>query len=361
MVFHLLCLLFHVGCACLAYIIIIRIFAQSKHQTTVNASAIAFATALLFAVHPMNVESVAWISASKIVLYAFFYLLATYTYLIYLDRNKIAFYILTMLLFALSFGCKEQVVTFPVWLLMLYWLLGRTVKIRKVWIEVIPFFIASIFFGIITMQSQGAHGVGVLSNADTYPLWQRFILGCYSFVEYIVKFTIPINLLYIYPFPMVIDDPLPTWMLLYPTIIFSVIVSLWQYIKKTPLSVGIVFFLIHIALMLHTIPLSRFVVIADRYIYLACIGLSFIIAWYIIGFFTNKTGAVRKIVIGCFACITVCFSVYSNIRCRDWKDTDSIKNELRELLEKRKDYVPTPEVDKLIEQEKKSNTDIYGN
>ena len=106
MLFHLTSLLIHVGCVCLAYIIIIRIFNQTKYQTNINASAIAFATALLFSIHTMNVESVAWISASKIVVFTFFYLLASYTYLIYLDRKKIGFYILTIFFFVLSFGGK---------------------------------------------------------------------------------------------------------------------------------------------------------------------------------------------------------------------------------------------------------------
>ena len=117
--------------------------------------------------------------------------------------------------------------------------------------------------------------------------------------------------------------------------------------KKAPVSVGLAFFLIHIAIVLHVIPLSRYVVIADRYIYIACIGLSFIVAWYFVRFTASRKGVVRKIAIGCFACITLSMIVYSNIRCRDWKDTGSIKKEIRDLLENRKDYVPSPEVKQL--------------
>ena len=249
-----------------------------------------------------------------------------------------------------SFGAKEQAVAFPVWILMLYWMLGHSLKDRKIWIQVAPFFVMSLAFGYITMLSQAANGGGFLSNASSYPLWQRFILGCYSFVEYFVKCTIPYHLMYLYPFPMIIGEPLPTWMLLYPAMFFIVIATLSKYLKRMPLSIGLSFFLIHIAVALHIIPLSRFAVIADRYVYLASIGITFIIAWYVVRFLATKKGAVRKTAIRCFACVAIGLIAYSNIRSRDWKDTDSIKRELRELLKKRHDYV-APTLEKLTNDE----------
>ena len=340
LVFHLASLLLHAGCVCFVYIIIRCILAQTSREPKENASGIAFVTALLFAVHPMNVESVAWVSASKIVVYAFFYLSAIYTWLLYLSKKKVLYYILTLLLFAFSFGGKEQAVSFPVWLLALCWLLGYSLKERRLWIRIVPFFLLAVVFGVITLLSQAANGGGALSDAPSYPLWQRMVLGSYSLLEYLVKFTIPCNLLYIYPFPMVVGEPLPSWMLLYPVLIFIITVALWKYILKKPVAAGLLFFLIHIALVLHIIPLSRFAVIADRYIYLACIGLSFIIAYYGVRFVSTRKGPAQQTVIGCFVLITLSLGVYSNLRCQDWKDTVSIKKEIRELLEKREDYVP---------------------
>ena len=98
------------------------------------------------------------------------------------------------------------------------------------------------------------------------------------------------------------------------------------------------------------IQLSRFAVIADRYIYLASVGITFIIACYVVHFVATQKGGFRKITIGCFACVTCSLILYSNIHFRDWKDTDSIKEEMRELLNKRKDYV-APELEKLMEDE----------
>ena len=300
MVFHLASLLIHIANVCLAYIIVICIFKQTTRIKIENASAIAFITALLWAVHPMNVESVAWVSASKVLIYAFFYLASTYVYLIFLQRKNLGFYLLTLIFFLLSFFSKEQALSFPFWMLMLYWIIGGSLKERKVWIQVAPFFLLAIAGGVVTMLSQAAVGVGVLSNEIDYPLWQRFILGCYSFFEYIVKFVIPNNLMYLYPFPMVVGEPLPTWMLFYPAITLIILATLWNYIKKIPFSAGLAFFLIHIAIVLHIIPLSRFAVIADRYIYVSSIGLSFIVAFYIVRFFASKKGTMRRTVIVCF-------------------------------------------------------------
>ncbi|WP_158712928.1 hypothetical protein [Parabacteroides pacaensis] len=354
LVFHLVSLLLHVGCACLVYFIIKRMCMQTSRIHIQQAPVIAWITALIFVIHPMNVEAVAWISASKILVYVFFYLAATYTFLLFLGNQKIWLYVLTLLLFTLSFGGKEQAVTFPVWLLMIYWLSGYSFKTRKVWIQVAPFFLLAFLFGVITLYSNASVGSGLLANEETFPLWQRFILGCYSFFEYLAKFIFPYNLLYIYPFPILIGEALPDWMLLYPVLIVVIAITLQKYILKWPVATGLVFFLINIGLVLHIVPLSRFAVIADRYIYLPSIGLAFIIAYYFVSFVRSHRGAVRNLVIGGSICMALYFCIYSNLRSREWKDTDSIKKEIRELIKNRDDYPVTKE-ENVVNSNKTTN------
>ena len=351
--FHLASLLLHIGSVSLAYIIILCILNRRKtnemHHSGLEATSMkqtvssehksmAFITALLFAVHPLNVETVAWLSASKILVFTFFYLAATYTFIIYLERQKISYYILTLLLFALSFGGKEQAVTFPVWLLMLYWLLGYSLRVRKVWIQLIPFFALAIVFSIITMVSINAGFSDLLSNEENYPLWQRFIFGCYSLFEYLAKFLFPYKLLYIYPFPIEPGEAVPGWMLFYPVLLVTVVGVLWKYIAKIPLFSGLIFFLIHLALVLHIVPLSRYAIIADRYIYLSSIGLSFIIAFYLVRNLTLRTRLVRNTLVGLFIGIVVYLGIYSNLRCREWKDMELIKRDLKEIIMQHEDF-----------------------
>jgi hypothetical protein len=352
--FHAASLALHTGCVVLTYIIIIRIFGSRTGIREPNARMTAFVTAFIFAVHPMNVESVAWVSAVKAPLYSFFYLSATLAYLTYLKGNRTGYYILTMLLFACSLGSKEQAVIFPVWLALLYLFTGRSLKSKKTWMQLAPFLVMAIAFGVVTLFAQSGDVARLFAGTGTYPLWQRLILGCYSLVEYFIKFIAPYHLLYIYPFPMTVGEPLPEWLLVYPAVLLVVAFSLWGYIKKYPLSAGLSFFLIHIIITLHIISLSRFAVIADRYIYLAGIGIAFIAAYYFVKAFIHRKSFVRKTCIAAFTCLMLGAGVYSNLRCRKWKNTDSIKREMRELLRQRNDYKPKDFKD--IENENKPQT-----
>ena len=138
--FHLLSLLLHAANALLIYVCMNRLLEINRKFETEHRQLTAFFTALIFALHPLNVESVAWISASKIVVYSFFYLLATLAFLSYLKESKLKYYFLTLLLFTCSFLGKEQASIFPLWALLIYWLCGYNFKDRKVWLGIIPLF-----------------------------------------------------------------------------------------------------------------------------------------------------------------------------------------------------------------------------
>jgi len=333
--FHLICLMLHISCVCFVNIIIFQLFNQTKREHThindKNIRIIAFITALIFAIHPLNVEAVAWISAVKVLNYSFFYLLATLTYLAYLKKENIIYYLLTVLLFALSFGGKEQALTFPVWLLLVYFILGYDLKIKKIRYQLIPFFLLAAFFGFVVINSAGRNEYNV---NDLYPLWQRVVFGCYSFVEYVTKFAFPYKLLYIYPYPMASGEPLPSWLLVYPPLILVFFISLKNYLLKKPFVYGILLFLIHIAICLHIVPLSRVAIVADRYIYLALIGLAFIVAYTFSWAIEHWQGWKRNLTISGLICILLYWSVFAHLRSRQWRDSDSIKKEFLEIRKK---------------------------
>ena len=350
--FHLASLLIHLGSVCMVYIVIVKIITNTTRMQIANKEEIAFLTALIFAIHPMNVESVAWVSAVKILNYSFYYLIATYVYIIYLDKKQIKYYILTVIMFILSFGGKEQAVTFPVWLIMLTYIMGYNLRNRRTWLTILPFFVLAIFFGIVTIWSQAAIGSGLLGEIAYYPLWQRAILGCYSLFEYVTKLILPYNLMYIYPFPNVVGEPLPTsWIILYPSLIIIIITTLWRYITRGPIACGVIFFFIHIAVTLHIIPLSRVAIIADRYVYLSSIGYAFIVAYFIVYLYKKSKSQWKRVVIGIFSCIVLSLGIYSNTRSREWYNTDSIKKDLREIIKKRPKYVPTEDEKNLLNEE----------
>jgi hypothetical protein len=333
--FHLASLLLHIANACLVYYCFRLLLEISTKIKTANINAVAFLTALIFAVHPFNVESVAWMSASKILVYSFYYLAATYGFLLYLKRGKTRYYIFTLFLFIFSFLGKEQAVTFPAWMLLLYWICGRSFRDKKVWLTVAPLLLLSLAAGIITIVSQTG---GSLSDAEGYLWWQRIVYACYTFTEYLLKSLVPFKLSYLYPFPSIIGDPLPSWLLIYPMLLIILPVSFWKQISGNKvLAFGLLFFLIHIAVALHIISLSRFAVVADRYAYIATVGVAFVLVFYVVHFF-RKWKKYRKIIVVLLAGYLLYMGIYANLRSHVWHNTDTLKKELRELLKEKNDY-----------------------
>lgn len=172
----------------------------------------AAVTGILFGFHPIHVESVAWISERKDVLYAFFYLAGILAYLRYASSRSNGIvrepfyrgrssrlYFLTLLLFLLSVMSKPMAVTFPLVLLILDWHpLGRFESAGQrfsVLLEKLPFFALSLAISIVTTAAQ------TLQPFTKLPFLYRFLNGTHSLVMYLWKMLVPLNLLPFYPYP----------------------------------------------------------------------------------------------------------------------------------------------------------------
>ena len=156
---------------------------------------VAFVTALLFAIHPMRVESVVWVSERKDVLYSFFFLAACINYLKYLDSEKERKYLIySFFLFLASCLSKGQAVVLPIVLLLLdYW---RERKFeRNVFVEKIPFLALSLLFGLIATNVQGGgnfygflHNIGQAGYAtvdsEKVSIAKNFTFAGYGFMMY---------------------------------------------------------------------------------------------------------------------------------------------------------------------------------
>lgn len=332
--FHLFCVVLHLLNTLLIYQFFKQLLRQSRRIEDSWIVPVSFITAFLFAIHPLNVESVAWISASKILLYAFFYLLSLYSYLIYTEKRKIGYFIVSMFMLLCSFGSKEQAVILPLCLLMIDWMLGRNLKSPSVWIEKVPFFLLAFCMGCATMYF--AHGKITFSEGD-YALWQRIIFACYSYVEYLVKWILPVNLLYLYPFPSLPNEPIPDWMMVYPLLIVLVVYLLRKILVLWPVALGFLFFTINLIMTLHIIPMPRFAIVADRYIYLSSAGLAFILGYYLVAVYKQRQQyRIRFVVV--FICYSLYIGIYANMRTHVWFDSETLKQEVRELIYQRNDY-----------------------
>ena len=133
--FHLASLLLHIANAFLVYLVFKKILVLVVCKNELVNRSLPCMTAIVFLITTVNVESVAWMSASKILVYAFFYLLATVSFLRYIESNGEKKHLVwTYLFFISSFLGKEQAVTFPVFALLLYWFLGYDLKSKEVWV-----------------------------------------------------------------------------------------------------------------------------------------------------------------------------------------------------------------------------------
>ncbi|MEE8574733.1 MAG: hypothetical protein V3T30_04900, partial [Thermodesulfobacteriota bacterium] len=180
------------------------------NESLLTARITALVTALLFGLHPLHVESVAWVSERKDLLYAFFYLLTLLTYLTYARgsaKNRVIPYASALILFTLSLLSKPMAVTLPVVLLLIdYYPLGRfrvhgptgLKAYRRIFLEKIPFFLLSLIFTAITIETQKSAGALEMEIA---PFLERLLISLRGYGFYIYKSFIPVNLAQVYPYP----------------------------------------------------------------------------------------------------------------------------------------------------------------
>lgn len=308
-----------------------------------NNLTVAFIAAALFGVHPMHVESVSWISERKDVLYSFFFLAGLITYIIYrkASLNKHGWLILTFVLFILSCLSKAVAVVFPVILILInFWLSGKStfrenvreaLSFRTI-IRLIPFFLVSVFFGILAYRLQDGHNfIGILTfhgkvpdvvnSAGPFSLWQKISTASYGFIVYLIKFFFPFRLSAFYPYPGTNDMPgsIPALISLSPFLVILIFTAIIFSLKKTKLFVfGAGFYLVTIALVLQFIPVG-YAVMADRYSYLPYIGLAFISASVI-----AQSVKGRKILTAAAGCFIIMLVFLSVRRTETWSNTEKL-------------------------------------
>ena len=285
---HYTSLLFHSANALLLFVIL---------QWFTGYTTRSLMVAALFALHPLNVESVAWVAERKNVLCMFFLLLAVAAYGWYVRKPGVARYLVVAVSFAAGLMSKPMVITLPFLLLLLdYWPLGRmrfasneespgqascnglpfaasTQPVSRLCLEKIPFLALSAGSAIITMIAQNVGGA-VVSTAEVSPLLRlENAIVCY--VRYIEKMVWPSNLVPIYPFP----HALPKWEVASSAILLvAVTLAVLKYRESRYLFVGWFWFLGTMVPMIGLVQVGN-QAMADRYAYLPLIGLFLVVVW----------------------------------------------------------------------------------
>jgi tetratricopeptide (TPR) repeat protein len=249
--------------------------------------------AALFALHPLHVESVAWVSERKDVLSTFFGLLMIIAYYRYVKLPCLKNYMLVIILFSLGLMAKPMLVTFPFVLLLLdYWPLkrfklinngaqpdGTPVFVRqpsfRLVLEKVPLFIMVVISSILTFLAQQSENA--LVPLESLSVKTRIANALISYISYVLKAVWPRNLAVYYPHPV---DTLPFWQICGAALLIST-ACIWaiRTSKKYPyIAVGLFWYLGTLLPVIGLVQVSD-QAMADRYTYIPLIGLFIIVAW----------------------------------------------------------------------------------
>ncbi|MFH2045373.1 MAG: tetratricopeptide repeat protein [Pseudomonadota bacterium] len=318
---HLVNLIFHITNTLLLFYLL---------NLTTGAIWRSAMVAALFAIHPLNVESVAWIAERKNLLSTFFWMLTMLFYIYYTKRQNIITFTIVIISFILGLLAKPMLVTLPfVFLLFDYWPLERfslnEFKSQKeiifhLLLEKVPFFIislCSVYISSVSLNLQGS----IISTSHV-PICLRLENSVVSCVSYIGKMIWPSYLSVFYPFPLSI----PEWKVITAlTLLIAVtVVFVFVMIKRFPyLTTGWLWFIGTFIPVSGLVQAGKWPAMADRWAYIPCIGLFIIISWGGYELFSRYhfknigTAIVSSVII-------IALSVVTFIQLTHWGNSESL-------------------------------------
>ena len=309
-------LLLHICNTWLVYVFIKNLLARSLSVD--NSQRIALIAALLFGIHTLQVESVAWISERKNVLYAFFFLLALISYLKYLDKTSLIYYVLSIVLFILSLLSKGMAVPLAFCIIIVDYVAGRNLLQRKVILEKIPFLIIALVFGYIAIRAQ--HAVDAIREDSQFSVLDRVSMASYGFMEYLIKLCCPVHLSAFYPYPAKTGTFLPVQYYAYVVLVISLLIILGVYARRNRMMMfGALFFIANISIVIQLLPVGD-AVMSDRYVYIASIGF-FVIIGYVANLLWHKSAVYRTMVLLFTGAFCLFLGVKTYQRVSIWKDS----------------------------------------
>jgi tetratricopeptide (TPR) repeat protein len=290
--------------------------------------------AAVFAIHPLRVESVAWVAERKDVLSGLFFMLTLAAYVRYADEFKIqpafaeatagkrskckVFYGLIILFFVLGLMSKPMLVTLPLVLLLLdYWPLQRVESAGRLVLEKLPLLALSAAACFVTLGAQHED----IKSAGTFALPHRFENALASCSIYLGQMVWPAGLAVLYPFPQ--NGP-PTWeVALAGVLLASLSAGAWGWRRTHPwLLVGWVWYLVML------LPVLGIILVggqahADRFTYLPGIGLAMAVTWAVADLsagWKHRRVALGGLMMAAIGALIIC----GHIQASYWKDSESL-------------------------------------
>ncbi len=290
-------------------------------------------TACIFALNPMNVDSVAWISTRGTLLFTFFYLIALIGYVLYSTTNQKKYAILSLLAFLFSCFSKATAVTLPVVLLIIDSYFARRVSLRMVWRK-LPYFFIAVVFGIVTLFFR--YDTGFTHSMVHFNYFDRIFIFIYSIVFFLVKLAVPFHLSAFSNYPLKQNGFLPMIYYISPLVLAALAFCLSRFIKnKHAIFCALSFFIA--TLFLNLLPLLEDGHLATRYAYLPSIGFGLFIA-LLLAELKESTPYLKfsKLFLSLGILLILVFSFFSFQRTRVWENTLTLFND---VIEKNKESV----------------------
>jgi Flp pilus assembly protein TadD len=340
--YHLTNILLHSANAVLFYFITLRLLGKAPVSSPVVQKLAAGFSALVFAIHPLRVESVAWATERRDVLSGFFLLLTVLSYLKAVGpemnpKDWRRWLAVSGVFYVLSLLSKASGMTLPLVLLVLdvYPLrrLGRGVgqwfgaETRRVWLEKLPFFVAALAAGVVALKAQGV--AGALWGAESHDLADRIAQGLYGITFYMIKTLLPTDLAPLYEFPA--DFYLFNWRVVLAAIVF-LLVSLGFFAARLRWPAGLAGWIIYLLLLA---PVSGVAqagpqLVADRYSYLSCMVWAALLATVICRLWQTRTRvaspAVRILLTAMPLLVLLGLATLTWKQTETWRDTERLWN-----------------------------------
>jgi tetratricopeptide (TPR) repeat protein len=304
---HLVNVLFHALSAALLFLLLLR--------ATKSRWASAF-VAFVFALHPLHVESVAWVAERKDVLSTFFWFLTLYAYVRYAETPSLRRYLLVLAPFCLGLMSKPMLVTLPFTLLLFdFWPLRRVQWPRIVW-EKLPFLALAAGVAVVTYSVQHTSGAFIMVT----PLTMRIENALNSYLTYILQTFLPQRLAAIYSFPNAISAGPPVVALVVLLAVSAIVIFVWR--RRPYYAVGWFWYLGTLVPVIGLVQVG-YQSHADRYTYIPLIGFTIMLAWAAVDA-GRKWPSIKPVVgiaagLFCMMCVAL-----TSAQAAYWRDTETL-------------------------------------
>lgn len=275
---HIQNIVWHIGCVLILYVFALRLTGNKT---------LALFTALFFAIHPVQTESVSWVAARNKMMNGFFFLWAMNNYIAYIEKPSTKKLIGIIVLGLLAYLCKPTAIMLPFALFAIDIWMMRPFAGKRIWLEKLPLLLLAIPIGLLTLRAQ--QEVEFLHLHPEFTFFHTLVFAGYAYMAYLAHLIFPIGLSVLYPYPTEL-----LWYHAFAAILALAIVVFGVYAWRRKWNIvagGILFYTVNIAIVLQFVQFGE-ALMADRYLYLAGIGFWLPAVYYILQWLKEKTALI---------------------------------------------------------------------